>query len=378
MKLIPTELTIYLILRLMRFFDKHKKQTAVFDTSKINNILVISNTAIGDTLFSTPAIKAIRERYQDAKIIACFSVKNMELFDNNPHIDGIIPYYGGYKKFIKTIRSFRKHHFDLVLILHGNEPQATPLAYFSKAPFIFKVPRTKKYAFLLNNDTDGFGDKSPWQHHAIDVRMKTISFANCSYKSKEMEIVLKDEAISVVDNMLEQMGTVKDKTMLVGLQCGAANKYKIWPKENFILLGRRIIELNPQKIRIILIGSKKEKKYCKQIADTIGENAVSLAGKLSLSEIAALIKRFHFLVTNDTGPLHMAVALKTKTISLFCPTNDWGVGPIYDLPLHSVISAKRPCDPCVTKKCKIPFCMSSICVDEVFLKCHYRVSNPYR
>src|SRR3989344_5930004 len=153
MRLNPIDGILYLSMKMAKAFDRRDTDLKYFDPDRVKNILVVSSTAIGDTLLSTPAIKAVRERYPDAKIIAHFNKSNMEMFENNPHIDGIIPYYGGYKKFLKTVMDFRRHRFDVILILHGNEPQATPMAYLSGADFIVKLPNTSKYGFLLSNTT---------------------------------------------------------------------------------------------------------------------------------------------------------------------------------------------------------------------------------
>ena len=102
------------------------------------------------------------------------------------------------------------------------------------------------------------------------------------------------------------------------------------------------------------------------MAKDIGRGAITTAGIISLSRMRGLVKKMCVLVTNDTGTMHMAIALKTRTVSLFCPTRSEGTGPVQDLHLHSVIKKDVPCIKCVTKKCEKPFCMESITVDEVF------------
>src|SRR3990170_2499012 len=119
MKIRPLDSILYLFMKIVKTGDRRNADLKYFDPNKVKNILVVSSTAIGDTLLSTPGIKAVRGRYPHAKIIAHFNKANMEMFQNNPYIDGIIPYYGGYKKFFRTIKELRKYKFDLVLIFHG-------------------------------------------------------------------------------------------------------------------------------------------------------------------------------------------------------------------------------------------------------------------
>ena len=362
MRIHPLDSLLYLSMKVMKSLDRRQTGLEHFNPESVKNILVVSSTAIGDTLLSTPAIRAVRERYPQAKIIAHFNAGNAELFENNPHIDGIIPYYGGYRRFLSTVREFRKHNFDLALIFHGNEPQATPMAYLSGAGFIIKAPISREYGFLLSNTSNGF--EKPRDHHAIDVRMKTASFIGCSGENREMVLVADEGDRPAASSYLSRLG-MDENAILVGLQVGAATRYKMWPSHKFIELGKRLLQLNPG-IRILVTGSPRERKLCSSVAHEIGDRAFSTAAEVSLKTLRGLIERMNLLVTNDTGTMHMAIALKTKTLSLFCPTNDWGTGPVQDLHLHTVIKKGMQCNPCITKKCDEPLCMDQISVDEVF------------
>ena len=362
MRIHPLDSLLYLSMKVMKAMDKRETGLDHFSPAAVKNILVVSSTAIGDTLVSTPAIRAVRERYPQAKIIAHFNAGNAGLFENNPYIDGIIPYSGGYRRFLRTVREFRKHNFDLALIFHGNEPQATPMAYLSGARFIIKVPISREYGFLLSNTSNGF--EKPWDHHAIDVRMKTASFIGCSGENREMVLVAGEGDRAAASSYLSRLG-MDENAILIGLQVGAATLYKMWPHHKFIELGKRLLQLNPG-IRILVTGSPRERKLCSTVAREIGDRAFSTAGEVSLKTLRGLIEKMRLLVTNDTGAMHMAIALKTKTLSLFCPSNDWGTGPVQDLHLHRIIKKGIPCKLCITKKCARPFCMDQITVDEVF------------
>jgi ADP-heptose:LPS heptosyltransferase len=360
MRLHPVDGFLYVSVRLLKFFDKRQTDLDHFDAEKVRGILLVSSTAIGDTLLSTPAIRAVRERYPKARIVAHFNRKNMELFEDNPDIDGVIPYYGGYKKFLRTIREFRRQKFDFVIIFHGNEPQATPMAYLSGARFICKLPPPRRNGFLLSNRGRDAGVVGL---HNIDMKLKSASFFGCAGNSREMVLTVREEDRESVRNYLAGKG-IRNDDILIGFQVGAANRYKVWPAENFVLLGSRLL-CNP-RVRIVITGSQREKKLCSSVADGIGQNAVSVAGELTLRQVGALVKAMNVLVTNDTGTMHMAVALGTRTVSLFCPTDDWGVGPIQDIHLHKIIKKDKPCNRCITKKCTTPHCMELIAVDEVF------------
>ncbi|MBF0564729.1 MAG: glycosyltransferase family 9 protein [Nitrospirae bacterium] len=362
MKINPIDGFLYAAMRILKFLDRRSCDLRYFDPDKVKSILLISTTAIGDTLLSTPAIKAIRTCYPKAKIISLFNVKNIELFSNNPYIDIALPYYGGYKGFLKTVKTLRRYSPDVALILHGNEPQATPLAYLSHARFIVKVPRSREYDFLLSNTSNGFRDTSTV--HACDLRLQSASFIKCDTTNKHMTLVVEEKDRATVRGLLRGIREA-GKKMIVGFQPGAADTYKMWPESRFIELGKRLLSQFPN-VSIVITGSKDESSLCETIAREIGSGTHSFAGVLTLRQTAALVKELDLLVTNDTGIMHIAIALGVKTVSMFCPTDHHGIGAIYDRNLHRIVYADRPCKKCTTKKCSHPYCMDTITVDEVF------------
>ncbi|MBI3398977.1 MAG: glycosyltransferase family 9 protein [Deltaproteobacteria bacterium] len=362
MRLNPIDGILYLSMKMAKAFDRRDTDLKYFGPDKVKSILVVSSTAIGDTLLSTPAIKAVRERYPDAKIIAHLNRSNMELFENNPHIDGIIPYYGGYKRFFKTIRDFRKHKFDLALIFHGNEPQATPMAYLSGANFIVKLPNTSEYNFLLSNQGAIIENNGPV--HGIEQRLKIAALVGCDSKDKRMVLPIENKDEEAVSDFLKNQG-VGDDNILIGFQVGASTVSRVWFADRFIELGRKLVSAYPD-LKIIITGSPGEKDYCDEIARGIGGGIIVTAGKLSLKQAPALMKQLKVLVTGDTGVMHIAVAAGTSVVALYAVADYRITGPYYDTEKHQVIQKWKTCDPCISKKCEYQKCMENISVDEVF------------
>jgi len=362
MRLRIRENLLYFLLKLIKKFDKRQTDLKYFNPEEVKNILVVSSTAIGDTLMSTPAIRAIRERYSHAKIIAHFNVKNMELFENNPHIDGIIPYYGGWKKFFKTIREFRKHKFDVAIILHGNEPQATPMAYLGGARFIVKVPNSNRFRFLLSNSNRIYR----WDDfiHGVEVRLKSAELIGCDIKDNRMVLPIQNGGEDFVKKFLKQ-NNVDDNNIIIGFQVGASTVSRMWLPERFVELGKKLIQID-SKIKIVITGSPDEYSYCKKIAQDIEERTVVSAGEIPLKYMPSLIKKFRVLVTGDTGIMHVAIAIGTPIIGLFAVSDPNRSGPYYDTDKHLIIKKNRTCEPCMSKGCKYPVCMESISIEEVY------------
>jgi ADP-heptose:LPS heptosyltransferase len=96
------------VLKLARACDRRRTDVAALDPTRVRRILVISSTGIGDTLFSTPAIRTVREAYPHAYIAGMLRYRHADLFRSNPHLDAVIPYYGKYRRVVRTIAPLRQ------------------------------------------------------------------------------------------------------------------------------------------------------------------------------------------------------------------------------------------------------------------------------
>lgn len=326
---------------------------------KLENILVISNTAIGDTLFATPAIRALRQNLPSAKITALLNPNNYELFETNPNIDEILLYDGRWGGFFRVAKEIKKRAFDVALILHSNEPQATPLCVFVGIKTIIKVPNQKnRFNFAhFNPPTPALADK-----HGIFDRLKSLEFIGIFTDDPRMDIFLKDEWKAKVDEFLP-----KDK-MLVGFQIGASTLSRQWFKERWVELGEMILEKYPNCV-ILLLGSPVEKPLTKPIKDAFeSDRVIDCAGIFKLGEAAALISRLNIMVSPDTGPLHVAASFSVPTVTLFVVADPKKSNPPYDEQKHFYIKKPKTCEPCIAKRCKYQKCMWQIESNEVIEK----------
>jgi len=179
-----------------------------------------------------------------------------------------------------------------------------------------------------------------------------------------MVLVERQEGEAFVTQFLHDHGAGAEE-LLIGFQAGASKITRRWPPQRFVELGKGLVATGP-RVRIIITGSPEEYGLCRQIADGIGEGAVVTAGKVPLKYVPSLVKRFRALITGDTGTLHMAIALGIPVVALFVPSAPEDTGPLYDLHRHVVIRKDAPCQPCDAYRCKTPYCMELITVDEVF------------
>ncbi len=326
----------------------------------IGRILVISSTAIGDTLFSTPAIHALRRKFPEARLIGLLHRRTAELFRHYRELDEIVLLERG---LLRTARRLRRARPDVAVILHGNEPEASMLAWLSGARFILKHPKRHPAPQLLSR-RDGDEDYDPLTEHAIVSRLRLAGWLGAETGDTRMRLEPPPGTEARAVQLLRAHG-IGEGDVCIGFQPGAATRYKMWPDTAFMLLAHRLMHHHPD-FKILLLGSKPEWRLCETIKDGVRDyQLINLAGAIDLPVLPALVQRLAVLVTNDTGTLHVAVALGVPTVSLFASTEPAGTGPIQDLERHRVIKKPQTCHPCVTKRCTTPFCMDQITVEEV-------------
>ena len=316
--------------------------------------LVISNTALGDTLLSTPAIKSLKKSFPNSKIVALIHKNYIPLFKNFSYIDTIIPFYGGYKKFFTTIKNIKKYKPTISLIFHGNGPQDIQISILSGCEFILKHPNRSPLKKFLSYD---FKDKN---QHTIEDRLDLIR----KIGGKNLDISME---IGELNNNFFKEKFSKFKNF-IGFQIGAADSYKMWPIENFIELAKKIEE------NIVITGIKSEWTLAQKIVDEVGNRVVNMCGKCSIEELPYLIDNLKLLITNDTGTMHLAIALKTPTISLFSATNAQQIGAYQDFNIHKTIQKNGNFIQGQDKKKRDDSAMRLIDVDEVYQK-YLELSN---
>lgn len=348
------------LMRLLKSFDRRDTSAPAFDPDRVRSILIISSTALGDTVMSTAAITVIRQRYPAAHIVALIHRNYAELFRRVRGIDEVVPYHGGWRRFLRTALHLNHCRCDLALILHGNEPQATPLAWLAGARFIFKLPNTSSFRFLLSNQVPVLG--WPDLGHGVAQRLRVATMAGADIADARIALPVFRNDEDEIRRWLARQGIHVD-TPLVGFQLGASSRGRMWPVDHYVALAARLSAQFPD-VRFVLTGSADEEQLCESTAARIGRTALSAAGMLPLNLLPALLRRLSVLVTGDTGTLHVAVAVGTPTVSLFAVSDPARSGPAQDMPLHTVIH--HPCPELVQRsKTDDDTCIARISVDEV-------------
>ncbi|GAX86807.1 glycosyl transferase, family 9 [Lebetimonas natsushimae] len=328
------------------------------DSLKINEnhtFIVISNTGLGDTILSTPAIKSLKKSFPQNKIIAVLKKSHSPLFKNFKYIDKIIEYDGKYKGFFKTLFKLKKYKNKITLIFHSNGPQDIQLAILSGSEYILKHPTNSYLKKYLSYD---FTKKT---QHNIEDKLDLVRKIGGKNIDKTMEIG------DVIDS------DFKEFKNYIGFQVGSVDFCRMWPIERFSKLAEILIKNNE---KIVILGAENEKYLGDKIIKTINnKNIINMCGKTDLVTLANIVNNLKMLITNDTGTMHLAIALKIPTISLFSASDSNAMGPYQNLEIHRVIQKDGSFIQKLPKKKRDDSAMKLIEVDEVYEK--YKELNEY-
>ena len=317
--------------------------------------LIVSTTGLGDTLWATPAIRALRYSYPGAYIGVLTTPLGKDIFKNNPHINEVFVLKKPiFFSMLRLIPLLRKKQIGTTILFHTSQRIILPAcAFVGSSQIIGSENMHKGLDFILTKALP----RKPI--HEIQRRLDLVSLIGAKSFDFHMEIFLDSQDKAHAGTLLEN---IPAHIPIVGMHPGAKDKFRQWPPDHFIALAKRLQD--HLGCLIVLTGGASEKKLLQQIAQGI-PSALSLPGELSVHTLAALIQRFSVFIVGDTGPMHLAFAVKTPTVALFCPSDPKSFGP-YFVDKCTVIKKHHTCTPCLKKKCREPFCMRQISPAEVF------------
>lgn len=300
-------------------------------------ILVVTTTALGDTLWATPALKALRKSCSYLGVLT--SPIGAEVLKNNPSVDQIYV--------LKNLFSLRKalyrEKFDTVLIFHTSQRIALPLVCLIGASRVIGTCGINKGLDELLT----IPLKATYEHE-ITRRLKIAAVAGAT--------IPQDQTLSFF--LKEHLPPRQGKW--IAIHPGSQDRFKRWPVENFVTLGRKLKEVGYE---VLITGNQKERDLMRQIATQIPGAHLDIENR-SLHSFAAVLEQMDLVISNDTGPAHLACALKRPAISLFIPTDPQLCGP-HQAAQAIAISRPPTCSPCMKRACRSPFCFLQIGVGEV-------------
>ncbi|PIS02192.1 MAG: hypothetical protein COT85_06585 [Chlamydiae bacterium CG10_big_fil_rev_8_21_14_0_10_42_34] len=316
-----------------------------------NRILIVSTTALGDTLWATPAIENIRNTFPKAYIAVLTSPIGMQVLKHNPYIDQLYLL----KKPFSLWKRLYAEQFDTILLLHASQRFTLPLISILGAT---RIIGTKG----INKGLDSLLTHPLCNHHLHEIvrRLEIAETIGAKTTSQTLSFFLKPNEISPLEK----------KRPLIALHPGSKDPFKRWPKEKFIELGCNLKA--KLSCDIVITGTKDELKLMKEIQEQIPDASL-YPPNCSLRQFASYLTQVDLLISNDTGPVHLASALNRPTIALYASTNPAQCGP-HHAPNTSAIFKPPTCTPCAKRKCLQPFCFLQISSNEVFEKAMQKIN----
>lgn len=330
-----------------------------------NRILIMRLGAFGDILMGTPLLAAFRRAYPDAHITWLVGHTEVQAIDANPYIDEYLCWDGAYWKkmlrrglyplwlfrALKMQTALRNKHYDIFISF---QPEEWPLLLRGiQAPVtigIFDTFRRYYRATKTSGHTKLYTQAYSYPNlpdHRIDQYLLTLKALGLPEEvSRQMSIGYTVEDRNAAEQFLsENAAAVGDQ--FVVLVPFTTWPTKCWPSERYVALGNELARRHG--CRIVLIGSAKEREAIQALAAQMESRPMVAAGDLTFRQMAALVDKASLLVSGDTGPMHVAAALRIPQIALFGPTAPQWYGP----PTGHAISLLHPvpCGPCDQKFC---------------------------
>lgn len=321
-------------------------------------ILIRGPNWVGDAVLAIPAMKVIRERFPNAEVTLLVRPWVAGLFTAAPFIDKLWreekpSSLGDWKRMARDIRT---RQFDLALLLPNSFESAL-------MTFLGRVPQRIGYAtdgrrWMLTKSIEPAEDF----RHQVEYYLDLAKILCPNTERASIEIQATEEERINARKLLSAAGIPRDSKFLV-LNPGAAyGSAKRWHEDRFSSVAE--ILAGELGLDIALIGSQSERSIAEQIRDRMKRKAAVLTGKTSLETLIGVLAESSLMITNDSGPMHIAAALGVPTVAVFGSTDERVTGPCG--PRTRIVKHAVECSPCLLRECPIDHrCMNGVMVEDV-------------
>lgn len=343
-------------------------------------LMVRAPNWIGDAVMALPALDALRARFQETEIVVVAKPWVSEIYQRQPCVDRIIVYdalgeHKGAGGFARLVKQLKAESFDSA-ILFQNAFHAAWMAWRAGIPVRVGYARDGRRRLLTH--PIGVPPTAAYGHHAnyyLQLLFRASLIARPELPGDESEgeetkeppealrLVLDATEVAWARRQLDSQG-LQGMRLLVGLAPGASyGPAKRWPADRFADLADRLVE--SLGADILIFGSAGEKPLAEEIAGGMEHTPTILAGETTLRQLMALMAQCRLVVSNDSGPMHLAAGLGVPLAAIFGSTDERRTGPISTR--ARVIKEPVPCSPCGLRECPIDFrCMNNVAVDSVY------------
>lgn len=333
------------------------------DRLKVHRILIRAVNWIGDAVMTTPALGLIREYYPKAEITVLANRPVAEVFSSHDFVDAVMVFdrhgaHQGMRGRLRLASELRKRSFDMAIILPNSFDSAL-------VPWLAGIP------VRLGKSSDGRSllltgrysqDETPPHRHEVQYYRNLVRHFGITGKDVLPRLCTTQAEDRAIEALLAG-GGIPAGSCVIGVNPGATyGSAKRWYPDRFADVARRLAA--EWQARVVIFGSAGEAGIAKDIEERLGGDCLNMAGKTSLRELMALIKRCNFMVTNDSGPMHIAAAFGVPLVAIFGPTDHASTSPYTEKAV--IVRKDVACAPCKLRECPTDHhCMTAVTAEDV-------------
>jgi heptosyltransferase-2 len=332
----------------------------------IEKILVIRFSSMGDIILTTPVLETLKVKFPQSQIYFLTKTKYSDLLVNDLRIHTLIEFdphgkHEGFKGFKGLVKELRLINFDLLIDLHANL-RSFFLRHLVKSGIKTKYSKRWFSRFLIVHLK--FLKTKPI--NTLDSYLGVFKNLQIEIEKRIPTLILGQEDVEFSEKFLLEVGVKKDD-IVIGVHPGARWETKRWDEEKFEQVCQNLI--HKLDCKIILFGDSVDERLIRGMGDPLPDSKVLRAIGLPLGKLMSLIRNCDCLITNDSGPMHIAEALKVPMVAIFGPTHPkLGFTPTGSESV--ILCANVECSPCSLhgeRKChkKSRLCMDLITPDMV-------------
>ncbi len=336
-------------------------------------VAILRASRLGDLICATPALRGIRGAFPAAEIsliaLPMFEqviagLRSVDRFVPFPGFPGIADQFFEAEKSLRFFEEMQAQRFDIVIQLHGSGVYSNPVALL--------LGGRQTVGFVREGDPPGRLDAAfsyPVNRHEVLRLLDFMNFLGIEANDRATEFPVRQESRDEAGRLLSGLPRPR-----VGLHPGAREKTKRWNKAGFAAVANRVADRLGGSA--VVIGTEDDRRVLHEMVSGIRGMVCDLSGRTSLALLGGVIGSLDLLITNDSGPAHIAYALGTPSITLFGSTRpeEWAA---LDAKLHPAIFHPVDCRPCNYVNCPIgTVCLEKITVDEVSIAAERLLRRP--
>ncbi|MCL5411152.1 MAG: glycosyltransferase family 9 protein [Patescibacteria group bacterium] len=339
---------------------------------EVKNLLCLRLDSLGDVLMTTPAIHALRQGLPEAKITLLTSPSGLSAVEYNPDLDGIWAYQAPWIKWpnvvedpnreLQLIEELRNHHFDAAVIFTVYSQSPLPAALMC---YLGDIP--KRLAYCHENPylllTDWVKDKEPKEFVMHEVQRQLNLVSSIGFGTQDVGLVfeVQEEFKKSARQKLSRLKLDLKKPWVV-IHPGCTAPSRTYPWEKYAQVADGLIDRFGWQV--VFTGKKDEDGLVNKIQSQMQNKSFSLSGKLNIQELAEVLRLTQLYIGNNTGPSHLAAAMKTPTVVLYALINNqhtpWGND-------SKILNHEVPCKNCLKSLCPLGHndCLQKVDPEEV-------------